>query len=434
MIATQESPSEACRLGTLSVVPEGWRVERAKVFFCKVDERSEKGEEELLSVSHMTGVTRRSEKNVTMFQAESYAGFKTCQAGDLVVNSMWAWMKAMGVAWEPGIISTAYGVYRLREPEDWNLKFIDYLVRCDFMGGEYLIRSKGIHSSRWLLSDDDFGNVPFICPPRPEQDAIVAYLDGKLERIDRYLRVKEREIALLEERKRALIHRAVTRGLDPKPQLQPTGIPWLPEIPVGWEVVQLRRVVARVKTGGTPPGATEDQFAEEGGYPWFTPGDFTDSDIVLSTSERALSAIGSSHCIRFPRNSVMMVGIGTVGKVGVPGREASCNQQINAIVPGKKVKPEFLAYFLMTQQDYIFSCGKFTTIPILNQDETKNLQVFVPPLDDQETITEFICEEAASITTTITRARRQIERMQEYRTALIAEAVTGKIDVTGKPG
>lgn len=256
MSATQERPSEKVRLQALSAVPAGWRVERAKVFFRRVDERSEKGEEELLSVSHLTGVTRRSEKNVTMFQAESYAGFKTCQAGDLVVNSMWTWMKALGVAWEPGIVSTAYGVYRLRIPEDWNLRFINYLVRCDFMGGEYLVRSKGMHSSRWLLSDDDFGNVPFICPPRPEQDVIVAYLDGKLERIDRYLRVKEREIALLEERKRALIHRAVTRGLsseakedpDPNlpagasakegPQLQPSGIPWLPEIPIGWRPIK----------------------------------------------------------------------------------------------------------------------------------------------------------------------------------------------------
>ena len=88
----------------LGKIPAHWEEERAKWYFDKIDERSKTGEEELLSVSHITGVTPRSEKNVTMFQAESYEGHKLCQPGELVINSMWAWMAALGVSKNAGIV------------------------------------------------------------------------------------------------------------------------------------------------------------------------------------------------------------------------------------------------------------------------------------------------------------------------------------------
>ena len=86
------------RLPWLERIPAHWQETRGKYLFREVNERSETGEEELLSVSHKTGVTPRSEKNVTMFKAESYVGHKLCRPGDVAVNTMWAWMAALGVA------------------------------------------------------------------------------------------------------------------------------------------------------------------------------------------------------------------------------------------------------------------------------------------------------------------------------------------------
>lgn len=429
-------PTEA-RLGWLPRIPKGWRVERAKVFFRKVDERSKEGEEELLSVSHITGVTRRSEKNVTMFQAESYTGFKTCQPGDLVVNSMWAWMKALGVAWEQGIISTAYGVYRLRKPTDWNLRFIDCLVRSELMGGEYLIRSKGIHSSRWLLSDDDFGNVPFICPPRPEQDAIVAYLDGKLEAIDRYLRVKEREITLLEERKRALIHRAVTRGLDPNPQLQPSGIPWLPEIPVGWEVWKIGHL-ARVGNGSTP-SRSQPSYWTGGTYPWLNSASVNQGTIQEADQFVTPAALRECHLPIVPRDSVLVAITGqgkTRGTAALLDFEATINQHIAFItIHNRRLSPTYLYLALrgFYSQLRAMSDDSGSTKGALTCYDLNHLKLPIPPSELQSTIIRECDDEVEQIDSTITRARQQIERMQEYRTALIAEAVTGKIDVLKTP-
>lgn len=106
-----DTPMKASGTMFLESVPKHWEVKRGKYYFYEVDERSEKGTEELLSVSHITGVTPRSEKNVTMFVAESYEGSKTCQPGDIVINTMWAWMGALGISTLSGIVSSSYGIY-----------------------------------------------------------------------------------------------------------------------------------------------------------------------------------------------------------------------------------------------------------------------------------------------------------------------------------
>ena len=110
-------------------VPEHWEVKPSKWYYREVDERSSTGSEELLSVSHITGVTPRSEKIITMFMAESYVGHKLCREGDLVINTMWAWMAALGVARQIGIVSPSYTVYRAIQKEAFLPQFIDLLLR-----------------------------------------------------------------------------------------------------------------------------------------------------------------------------------------------------------------------------------------------------------------------------------------------------------------
>ncbi|EKO3839721.1 restriction endonuclease subunit S, partial [Vibrio harveyi] len=113
----------------IGVIPEHWEVKRAKYIFDEVDERSKTGDEELLSVSHMTGVTPRSEKNVNMFMAEDYSGSKLCRENDLVINIMWAWMGALGVSSQVGIVSPSYGVYRQKVKDTFNPVYLEYLLK-----------------------------------------------------------------------------------------------------------------------------------------------------------------------------------------------------------------------------------------------------------------------------------------------------------------
>lgn len=195
-------------------VPTHWPVMRNKVVFREVDERSILGDEELLTVSHITGVTPRSEKNVNMFLAESLVGYKKCKRSDLIINTMWAWMGALGLSQYEGVISPSYNVYRLRSKSMVNPKYLDFLYRTPAHIVEINRYSKGVWESRMRLYPDAFFTMQIALPPREEQDAIVDYLGKQLKLMDALEEKCQKAIELLQERRTSLISAAVTGKID----------------------------------------------------------------------------------------------------------------------------------------------------------------------------------------------------------------------------
>lgn len=195
-------------------VPAHWGVRPAKWFYREVNERSERGAEQLLSVSHLTGVTLRSAKNVMMFMAASYAGHKLCRSGDLVINTMWAWMGALGVADEIGIVSPAYGVYRPLPESPLQPQYANLLLRSRPYIDEYTCRSTGIRSSRLRLYPDRFLTVPILCPPEDEQRSIVARVTDATHDLDEVIAAALREIEHLQEYRTRLIADVVSGRRD----------------------------------------------------------------------------------------------------------------------------------------------------------------------------------------------------------------------------
>lgn len=418
------------RLSWVGQVPKHWDERRARFLFRAIDERSADGQEELLSVSHITGVTPRSEKNITMFMAESYEGHKLCRPGDLVINSLWAWMAALGVSKHRGIVSSAYHVYRQIDDRNFNPAYMGFLLRLKGYAGEYLCRSKGVWTSRLLLTPSDFFDIPILLPPRFEQDAIVVFLEAKGQEIATFIANKRRMIELLKEQRIALINQAVTRGLNPNAPRKPSGIPWLGEIPKEWTVCQLRRVAKFVQTGSTPT-CDNQTFFENGTVDWFTPGDFNSDGLLIDSARKVTTlAVDANEVETFPPGTVMLVGIGaTVGKVGLTQSQSASNQQINAIGFDDAVMPQFAVYFLIALQDHIRATALSATLPILNQSLTKALPFLLPGRDEQSCIVSWLDDQSRKIAAAIAAAEREIELMEEYRTALIAATVTGKIDV-----
>jgi type I restriction enzyme S subunit len=192
----------------LGRVPKHWNVERSRWLFKERDVRSETGEEEMLSVSHITGVTPRSEKDVNMFEAETTEGYKICLPGDLVINTLWAWMGAMGVAYVSGIVSPAYNVYETGPRLE--ASYVDALVRLPVFAQEVTRYSKGVWSSRLRLYPEGFFEVYLPVPPREEQQAIVAHIARATAKLDAVRSATERTLSLLKERRSALIAAAVT--------------------------------------------------------------------------------------------------------------------------------------------------------------------------------------------------------------------------------
>ena len=227
----------------LGSIPAHWSLLRAKRLFREVDERSKTGKEELLSVSHLTGVTPRRLKTVTMFMAESNVGHKVCCPGDLVINTLWAWMAALGVTRHTGMVSPAYGVYRPIAGGGILPAYADHLLRTPMYAAEYQRRSTGVNSSRLRLYPEQFLRVDVLVPPLDEQALIVRFLDWANDRLERTIRAKRKVIALLTEQKRAVTYRAVTRGIDDEVALKPSGVPWLGDIPQHWDVKPIKRLI-----------------------------------------------------------------------------------------------------------------------------------------------------------------------------------------------
>ncbi|MFC7326232.1 restriction endonuclease subunit S [Marinactinospora rubrisoli] len=201
------------KIPSIGLIPSTWRVLRNKIIMREVMDLSDTGEEELLSVSHLTGVTPRSEKDVTMFLAESMVGYKRCQPGDLVINTLWAWMGALGVSQYPGILSPAYGIYRMTS-DVMDGKYLDFLVRTPEYVTEMTRFSKGVWTSRLRLYPEAFLALSVPMPPRDEQAQIVNRIVSETYDQERLKSKLESFAKTLTERRQALITAAVTGQFD----------------------------------------------------------------------------------------------------------------------------------------------------------------------------------------------------------------------------
>ena len=418
----------------LGDVPVHWEVWRGKAILRPVDVRSETGDEELLTVSAQRGVVPRKSANVTMFKAESYVGYKLCWPGDLVINSLWAWAHGLGVSLHHGIVSSAYGVYRPLPRA--NARFIHLLVRSVPFQWELQVRSKGIWVSRLQLTDESFLEAPFPLPPLPEQAAIVRYLDHADRRIRRYVSAKRKLIALLEEEKQAIVNQAVTRGLDPNVRLKPSGVEWLGDVPEHWEVRRLGQV-ADLATGFPFKSVGFTDAADDipllrgvnvapGRLRWdnvvrwskddrgmFAEYEMQPGDIVLGMDRPIIE-----HGIR----------VASVTEADVP---TLLLQRVARIRPSPELTSAF-TFLLLTDRrfaDYLEPIFTGISVPHASPEQIRSYQVALPNVQEQAAIVDHVGMISRSIQLTTHSARRQIELLREYRTRLIADVVTGKLDV-----
>ncbi|HXF91832.1 MAG TPA: restriction endonuclease subunit S [Nitrospiraceae bacterium] len=197
----------------LGRIPAHWEIKRNKVLFREIDHRSLEGEEELLTVSHITGVTKRSEKEVYMIEAESHEGYKLCERDDLAINTMWAWMGALGIAGEPGMVSPSYNIYRLKD-RALLPRYYDYLCRIPAHVSELTRFSKGVWKSRLRLYPEEFFEIITPVPKPKEQQAIAEMLDRETAKLDALIAKVREGIEKLKEYRTALISVAVTGKID----------------------------------------------------------------------------------------------------------------------------------------------------------------------------------------------------------------------------
>lgn len=420
----------------LGMIPAHWAEERAKYFFREVDERSSTGDEQLMSVSHVTGVTPRKQ-NVTMFMAESNIGHKICRPGDLVINTMWAWMAALGVAKQVGLVSPSYAVYRPRRPAALEPRFVDYLLRTEPYGSEYLCRSTGIRKSRLRLYPDHFLRIPVACPPPSEQRHIADFLDAHGRLVQRYIRNRRRLIDVLNERQQRIIDRLMTRGTDPAAALRPSGIDWLGKVPAHWDVLKLKRV-ARID-----PSRSESVHLRDSDVPAvFLPMERISTDGQIDASDqRPVRSLWQGFTY-FRRNDVILAKITPCFQNGkgaclsqLPTPIGFGTTELIVLRAGSRVVPEFLRRVTCLSAFRRFGVESMTGAAgqqRVSLDFVANFPAPMPPIEEQDEILRAVSAQLANAERAVADAERGIDLVREYRTRFISEVVTGKIDVRGR--
>ena len=427
----------------LGSVPAHWSLLRAKRLFREVDERSETGREELLSVSHITGVTPRRLKNVTMFMAESNVGHKVCRPGDLVINTLWAWMAALGVTRHTGIVSPAYGVYRPTEGGGILPAYADHLLRTPMYAAEYQRRSTGVNSSRLRLYPEQFLRIPVMVPPLDEQAAIVRFLDRSNDRLERAIRAKRKVIALLKERLQVQVRQIVTRGLDPASELKESSSSWFQGIPQDWEMVRsgsMFRLFGGYAFAGTgfvrdeskislPLLLTPINFDPDGGLRFGS-----------KSTVRFQGFVPDQFCLRKGALVTVLTDLSSkrliLGRAGFVEQDRLLLNQRTAridIHPGvrSRLKPEYLCWVLNSQavREQTIATSRGSTV--FHTSPARMLAAVwpLPPVAEQVELVEKLNGLERQCRTHCSRLRAEIGLLGDYRARLIADVTTGKLDV-----
>ena len=419
-------------LAWLGQVPEHWDVKPAFGAFVPNRERNfGMKEKTVLSLSYGRIVIKPTEK-LHGLVPESFETYQIVNPGDIVVRTTDLQNDhtslRIGIVRNRGIITSAYLALRLQGgmSPDFGFQFLSVWDASKAIYGY----GSGLRQS---LGFSDFKRMPVAVPPPEEQAAIVRFLDWANARLERTIRAKRRVIALLTEQKQAIIHRAVTRGLDPAVPLKPSGIAWLGDIPAHWELWRISRF-AKVGNGSTPSRANP-RYWNGGTYPWLNSSQvnrgFIDSADQFVTS----TALHECHLPKVQAGSLLVAITGqgkTHGMSAELGVEATINQHIAYITPRVPVtKSEYLYLYFTAAYFHLRAASEDSgsTKGAITCEDLKRFKIAVPPQAEQLAIQSFVDSETQTLKAAISRLNREIDLLREYRTRLVADVVTGKLDV-----
>jgi len=420
----------------LGNVPAHWEIRKLRSVLRVVTERN-RPDLPLLSVVREKGVILRDVTNQNEnhnYIPDDLTNYKVVRQGQFAMNKMKAWQGSYGISQYDGIVSPAYFIFDVADGLQGS--FFHAAIRSKAYVPFFTQASDGVRIGQWDLSKARMGEIPFFVPTLPEQHAIARFLDHIDGRINRTIRAKRKLIALLNEQKQAIIHRAVTRGLDPDVALRPSGVEWLGDIPEHWEAVRLGHHIDLLT-----------------GFPFKSEGFSQDSQDIrlLRGINVALGLVRWSKVVYWPirqregfSDYELQVGdivlgldrpviqggvrVAVVSDADVP---SLLLQRVARVRPHHQLAPDFLVLLLTGKSFTHYLAPIFTgiSVPHLSPEQVRSFQFALPSLDEQYQIVERLAMDVKGLEIAITQIQREIALLREYRTRLIADVVTGKLDV-----
>ncbi len=304
-------------------------------------------------------------------------------------------------------------------------KFLAYLFDSELF--RFQIRKFVSGVKVFSVTQDILKNCYIWLPPTDEQTQIAKFLDYKIAQIDRLIEKKKALIEKLGEQRIALITHAVTKGLNPNAPMKDSGIEWLGKVPEHWEVLSIKRLTP-VKRGASPrPIQDQKYFDDYGEYSWVRIADVTANDHYLVNTYQALSELGKSLSVPLEPGRLFLSIAGSVGKPMITNIKC-CIHDGFVYFPYYDHSQEFLYYIFYSGQPYL-GLGKLGTQLNLNTDTVGDIKISLPPRQEQQEIVEYLHVETKKLDRMCYAINSAINKLNEYRTALITAAVTGKIDV-----
>jgi len=408
-------------------IPVNWEVRRVKQVFYQKKEKAFIDNPTILSLAR-DGVKIRDISTNEGQLAADYSTYNPVSKNDLLLNPMDLYSgDNCNISRVTGVISPAYvnlrNICQFDTPE-----FFNYYFKYQYWSMAFFAHGRGVSfDNRWTLTNEVLRNYPVLYPPVQEQKAIADYLDKECARIDDIVEKQRNIIEKLKEYKKSVITEAVTKGLNPNVTMKDSGIEWIGVVPVHWGICKIKHK-NKLKTGTTPSTSIPDIF--EGDVFWITPSDFNEN-IIIHDSSRHLNTIALTENMiaLFPAFTTYIIGIGaTTGKIAFSEKQASCNQQITAIIQEPFVS-KYLTYYMLSQAQTIKELAQYTTLPILNNEKLGSYVYLDVPSDEQQAIANYLDQKCAEIDSVIEKREKTIDLLTEYKKSLIYECVTGKKEV-----
>ncbi len=429
----------------LGKVPEGWKVQKlkhlAKVNLSNVDKKINDGEDtvklcnyvDVYYNDYITPDLDFMEATASPDQIDKFA----LRKGDVIITKdSESWEDIAVPAYVPADLKGVICGYHLAHVRpnysDINGAYLFWSLCTPRLNHQFRVEAHGI--TRFGIGKYGIDNSLFIVPPNDEQNFISIYLVDRTRKIDSLIEKKKKMIELLKEERTATINQAVTKGLNPDVPMKDSGIEWLGEVPEKWEVKRLKYISTKIGSGVTPKGGSATYLKE--GIPLLRSQniqfDRLDFDDVAYISEETHNQMSGSKV--YPNDVLLNITGASIGRchfVPFDLKEANVNQHVCIIRPNNKIMTKYLFDYLSSEkgQIQVFSSEKGISREGLTFEQIGNFSIILPQIEEQEFIVQFIESESAKIDSAVSIIEKELLLLQEYRTALISEVVTGKIDV-----
>lgn len=414
----------------IGAIPESWDTNRICYCLNEINvKNSPVKTEQILSLVKDKGVMLYEEKGDVGNKAkEDITGYKVAFPNTLIVNSMNILIGSVGISKYKGCVSPVYYVFREKDNSD--LRFVNYIFNTREFQKELRKYANGILEIRLRVSATDIFNRKIPLPPKEEQIKIADFLDEKCAEIDNLSEDIQKQIDILNDYKKSVITRAVTKGLNPNVKKKDSGQLHIGDIPEEWEIVRVKDVF-KMQSGFTPDSKRADYYDDVNGFNWVTIADINKKSDLPETTKSKISKkyIEAFHPRIAKAGSLLYSFKLSIGQVAFVKKDTYTNEAIISFSCKDTRNLRFLKY-----SSSLIEYNANTNIygsKILNQQLIGNAHITLPPIDEQDHIADYLDDFTAKMSDIIDEKNNQLEKIDLYKKSIIYEYVTGKKRVKG---